>query len=214
MVNAIDGAPCKLTVCRGCCCGTRKKVPGVDHKAQLARLSAIDDHSARRVPVRTSKCLGICFQANVVVVQPSQEGRAAGGRPVWLGRMTEDKLLDAVDDWIFEGGPGIVPLPAVLEDHVTSKDAKKPKKRKKPKHSKSAKKERKKAKEKLAKQAKKARKKAAEAAAAGTGPPDGPVKNKSEKAAGKKSGDKKDAGKKAGGKKNGAKGKKSGKGKA
>ncbi|WP_235432205.1 (2Fe-2S) ferredoxin domain-containing protein [Nocardiopsis sp. RV163] len=116
----------------------------MDHKAQLARLRAIDDHSGRSVPVRTSKCLGICFQANVVVVQPSSAGRAAGGRPVWLGEVTEDKLVEAVDDWIFEGGPGIAPLPAVLADHLTSKDAKKPKKRKKPKHSKAAKKERKK----------------------------------------------------------------------
>ncbi|WP_017583496.1 hypothetical protein [Nocardiopsis valliformis] len=163
-------------------------MPGVDHKAQLARLSAIDDHSARRVPVRTSKCLGICFQANVVVVQPSQEGRAAGGRPVWLGQMTEDKLLDAVDDWIFDGGPGIVPLPAVLEEHVTSKDAKKPKKNKKPKQSKAAKKERKKAKEKSAKQAKKekkarkkARKKETEALRSQTAPPEAPGKNKSDK---------------------------------
>lgn len=132
-MSAIDGTPCKLTVCRGCCCGTRKKVPGVDHKAQLARISAIDDHAARRVPVRTSKCLGICFEANVVVVQPSRQGRAAGGNPVWLGRMTEDHLLEALDDWIFDGGPGIAPLPALLEEHVTSKDAKKPKKRKKSK---------------------------------------------------------------------------------
>ncbi|MFD3687050.1 (2Fe-2S) ferredoxin domain-containing protein [Nocardiopsis sp. NPDC058631] len=146
-MSAVEGRPCQLTVCRGCCCGTRKKVPGVDHKAQLARLSAIDDHSGRPVPVRTSKCLGICFQANVVVVQPSQAGRAAGGRPVWLGQVTEDKLVEAVDDWIFEGGPGLAPLPAVLADHVTSKDAKKPKKSKKPKHSKAAKKERRKAKE-------------------------------------------------------------------
>nr|WP_067602031.1 hypothetical protein [Nocardiopsis listeri] len=133
MMSAVEDAPCKLTVCRGCCCGTKKKVPGVDHDAQLARLSAIDDHSARRVPVRTSKCLGICFQANVVVVQPSATGRAAGGRPVWLGEMVEDDLLESVDDWIFEGGPGLSPLPAALADHVTSKDAKKPKKRKKPK---------------------------------------------------------------------------------
>ncbi|MFC9085578.1 (2Fe-2S) ferredoxin domain-containing protein [Nocardiopsis dassonvillei] len=143
-MDTAQGRPCQLTVCRGCCCGTKKKVPGVDHKAQLARLRAIDDHSGRSVPVRTSKCLGICFQANVVVVQPSSVGRAAGGRPVWLGEVTEDKLVEAVDDWIFEGGPGIAPLPAVLADHVTSKDAKKPKKRKKPKHSKAAKKERKK----------------------------------------------------------------------
>ncbi|MFE9245474.1 (2Fe-2S) ferredoxin domain-containing protein [Nocardiopsis sp. NPDC006938] len=137
-MSAVEGAPCKLTVCRGCCCGTRKKVPGVDHTAQLARLGVIDDHAARRVPVRTSTCLGICFQANVVVVQPSHEGRAAGGRPVWLGRMTEDRLLEALDDWIFQGGPGLAPLPALLEDHVTSKDAKKPKKGKKAKKAKKA----------------------------------------------------------------------------
>ncbi|PDP86539.1 hypothetical protein CQJ94_16960 [Glycomyces fuscus] len=143
-MNTAEGRPCQLTVCRGCCCGTKKKVPGVDHKAQLARLSAIEDHSGRSVPVRTSKCLGICFQANVVVVQPSQAGRAAGGRPVWLGEITEDGLVEAIDDWIFRGGPGIAPLPAALTGHVTSKDAKKPKKRKKPKHSKTAKKERRK----------------------------------------------------------------------
>jgi (2Fe-2S) ferredoxin len=192
VVNAIDGAPCKLTVCRGCCCGTKKKVPGVDHDAQLARLSVIDDHSARRVPVRTSKCLGICFQANVVVVQPSREGRAAGGRPVWLGRMTEDRLLDAVDDWIFEGGPGIAPLPAVLEGRVTSKDAKKPKKskkHKKGKHSEATKKGREKAEEKLAKQARKdrkaeerARREVAETAWSQSGPPYRPQDNEAEKA--------------------------------
>nr|WP_231640676.1 (2Fe-2S) ferredoxin domain-containing protein [Nocardiopsis sp. NRRL B-16309] len=167
-MNAVDGRPCQLTVCRGCCCGTRKKVPGVDHKAQLARLSAIDDHSGRTVPVRTSKCLGICFESNVVVVQPSQEGRAAGGRPVWLGRVTEDKLVEAIDDWIFEGGPGLAPLPAVLADHITSKDAKKPKKRKKPKHSKSAKKERRKEREKAERKA--AGKAAKQAGEAGPGP--------------------------------------------
>lgn len=159
-MGEIDGRPCRLTVCRGCCCGTKKKVPGVDHKAQLARLSAIDDHAGRTVPVRTSKCLGICFQANVVVVQPSQAGHAAGGRPVWLGEMTEDKLLDALDDWIFDGGPGLAPIPGVLADHVTSKDAKKPKKPKKSKKSKkaerrakAAEKERRKAKERKAEKA-------------------------------------------------------------
>ncbi|WP_017573327.1 hypothetical protein [Nocardiopsis halotolerans] len=171
----------------------------MDHKAQLARLSAIDDHSGRTVPVRTSKCLGICFQANVVVVQPSQEGRAAGGRPVWLGEITEDRLIEAVDDWIFGGGPGIAPLPAVLAGHVTSKDAEKPKKNKKPKHSKSAKKERRKAREK----AEKAERKAAEGAdpGGGRGRPDGPgtSEGKPEKAK-KKDGKKKDKKGKKGGK--------------
>ncbi|MBE2998471.1 (2Fe-2S) ferredoxin domain-containing protein [Nocardiopsis sp. HNM0947] len=130
-MSSVGDAPCRLTVCRGCCCGTTKKVPGVDHEAQFARLSAIDDHTGRTVPVRRSKCLDICFEANVVVVQPSAKGRAAGGRPVWLGRVTDDELVEALDDWIFEGGPGLAPLPEPLRDHVTSKDAKKPKKQKK-----------------------------------------------------------------------------------
>nr|WP_241483283.1 (2Fe-2S) ferredoxin domain-containing protein [Nocardiopsis halophila] len=121
--------PCKLVVCRGCCCGTKKKVPGVDHKGQLKRLGGIEDHDGRSVPVRVSKCLGICFKANVVVVQPSSKGRASGGRPVWLGDFTEDGLLDELDDWIFEGGPGVVPVPDPLRPHLTSKDAKKPKKK-------------------------------------------------------------------------------------
>nr|WP_231494017.1 (2Fe-2S) ferredoxin domain-containing protein [Nocardiopsis sp. CNT312] len=123
----------------------------MDHKAQLARLSAIDDRSGRTVPVRTSKCLGICFQRNVVVVQPSGEGRSAGGRPVWLGEVTEDALVEAIDSWIFEGGPGLAPLPAELADHVTSKNARKPKKRKRPERSKAAKQKRKKDREKAAK---------------------------------------------------------------
>ncbi len=125
-MSSVGDAPCRLTVCRGCCCGTRKKVPGVDHEAQFARLSAIDDHTGRTVPVRRSECLDLCFEANVVVVQPSAQGRAAGGRPVWLGRVTDEHLVEALDDWIFEGGPGIAPLPEALRSHVTSKDAEKP----------------------------------------------------------------------------------------
>lgn len=132
-MSSVGDAPCRLTVCRGCCCGTRKKVPGVDHEAQFTRLSTIDDHTGRTVPVRRSECLDLCFEANVVVVQPSAQGRAAGGRPVWLGRVTDDHLVEALDDWIFEGGPGIAPLPEALCPHVTSKDAEKPEKGKKEK---------------------------------------------------------------------------------
>ena len=30
-----------VTVCRGCCCGTPKKRPGVDHEARLEALRAL-----------------------------------------------------------------------------------------------------------------------------------------------------------------------------
>ncbi|WP_078763888.1 hypothetical protein [Marinactinospora thermotolerans] len=140
---SVRGRPCQLVVCRGCCCGRKKKRPGVDHQGQLARLSALRDHEGRDIPVRVSTCLGICFKANVVVVQPSSEGRARGGRPVWLGDFLEDRLVDDLDDWIFDGGPGISPLPEALQQHLTSKDAEKPKKKsgKKPKKEKKPRKE-------------------------------------------------------------------------
>lgn len=180
-MSCVGDAPCRLTVCRGCCCGTRKKVPGIDHEAQFARLSTIDDHTGRTVPVRRSECLDLCSEANVVVVQPSARGRAAGGRPVWLGRVTDDHLVEALDDWIFEGGPGLAPLPESLRPHVISKDAAKPEKGGKAKTDKAGKgtpgrerdgeddrsekqeKAEKKARKKTAKAEKKARKKAAKA---------------------------------------------------
>ncbi|WP_033424350.1 hypothetical protein [Actinomadura flavalba] len=102
-----EPVPCRVTVCRGCCCGT-SKVPGLDHDQQVADL-------ARRVPTRVSECLDVCAQANVVVVQPSAAGRRAGGRPVWLGLVNDDAVLDDLTAWIDAGGPGIAVPPAVLD---------------------------------------------------------------------------------------------------
>ena len=70
-----------VTVCRGCCCGT-PKVSRLDHTAQLADLR---QSLARVATIRTSTCLDACEHANVIVIQPSAQGRQAGGRPVWLG---------------------------------------------------------------------------------------------------------------------------------
>lgn len=123
---------CRLVVCRGCCCGTRKKVPGVDHQAHLERLSDLRDRSADApASVQVSDCLGICFMANVVVVRPSPAGRAAGARPVWLGEVTTETALENVESWVAAGGPGVAPMPEPLSPHLTHKDAKKPKKGKK-----------------------------------------------------------------------------------
>ncbi|MFG2607181.1 (2Fe-2S) ferredoxin domain-containing protein [Streptomyces sp. NPDC048514] len=99
--------PCRVVVCRDCCCGT-PKVTGVDHAAQTARLRA-------RVPVRISACLDVCEQANVVVVQPSAAGRAVGARPVWLGLVNDPEATEDIVDWVRAGGPGIAPLPDILE---------------------------------------------------------------------------------------------------
>ncbi|MEU8844869.1 (2Fe-2S) ferredoxin domain-containing protein [Streptomyces sp. NPDC048564] len=99
--------PSRIVVCRDCCCGT-PKVPGVDHAQQTARL-------AENAPVRISDCLGVCEHANVIVVQPSAAGRAAGARPVWLGLVNDPDATEDIITWVRAGGPGVAPCPDVLD---------------------------------------------------------------------------------------------------
>ncbi|MFE0852382.1 (2Fe-2S) ferredoxin domain-containing protein [Streptomyces mutabilis] len=98
--------PCRIVVCRDCCCGS-PKVTGVDHAAQTERLRAA-------APVRVSDCLDVCDQANVIVVLPSAEGRAAGARPVWLGLVNDPDATEDIAAWTRAGGPGVAPLPDIL----------------------------------------------------------------------------------------------------
>lgn len=99
--------PCRVVVCRDCCCGS-PKVKGVDHAAQTERLR-------RAAPVSVSDCLDVCDQANVIVVRPSAAGRAAGGRPVWLGLVNDAAATEDIAAWVRAGGPGIAPLPDILD---------------------------------------------------------------------------------------------------
>ncbi|MEV7176072.1 (2Fe-2S) ferredoxin domain-containing protein [Kitasatospora sp. NPDC093679] len=105
-------APVTVTVCRGCCCGTTAKHPGVDHQGQLARLREGIGEAGK---VRAVDCLDACGHSNVVVVGPSAEGRQAGGRPVWLGWVLSDDMIDEVVEWVRAGGPGLVPAPGTLD---------------------------------------------------------------------------------------------------
>ncbi|MFJ1549335.1 (2Fe-2S) ferredoxin domain-containing protein [Streptomyces sp. NPDC088246] len=105
------GARCTVTVCRGCCCGTPAKVPHLDHEAQLTDLrSAL----ATVAMVRRTDCLDACERANVIVVQPSAEGRKAGGRPVWLGQVNDPGAAADITTWVSNGGPGLAEPPDVL----------------------------------------------------------------------------------------------------
>ncbi|MFJ4191965.1 (2Fe-2S) ferredoxin domain-containing protein [Kitasatospora sp. NPDC089509] len=110
-VPAQGAARCTVTVCRGCCCGT-PKVPGLDHAAQLVDLRA---SLARVAEVRPTTCLDSCEQANVIVVQPSAEGRRAGGRPVWLGLVNDADAARDITAWVEAGGPGLADPPGVLD---------------------------------------------------------------------------------------------------
>ncbi|MEV6021211.1 MULTISPECIES: (2Fe-2S) ferredoxin domain-containing protein [unclassified Streptomyces] len=108
--TAAEPAPCRVVVCRDCCCGT-PKVTGVDHDRQLARLR-------EAVPVRVSACLDVCEHANVIVVQPSAVARAAGARPVWLGLVNDAEATADVAAWVRAGGPGVAPCPDILDLYV------------------------------------------------------------------------------------------------
>ncbi|MGK4580111.1 (2Fe-2S) ferredoxin domain-containing protein [Kitasatospora sp. HPMI-4] len=105
-------AGCTVTVCRGCCCGTTARHPDVDHGAQLVRLREGVGEAGR---VRAVPCLDACDHSNVVVVSPSPAGRLAGGRPVWLGWVLADDMLDEITEWVRAGGPGIAEPPGTLD---------------------------------------------------------------------------------------------------
>ncbi|QEV21344.1 (2Fe-2S) ferredoxin domain-containing protein [Streptomyces alboniger] len=106
-IGAAARRPCTLVVCRGCCCGDVRKNPGIDHAWQLERLRSAAAASRGRFAVRTSECLGPCGQANIVVVQPSYEGRRRGGRAAWVGFVTDDESLEQILAWAEAGGPGL-----------------------------------------------------------------------------------------------------------
>ncbi|KPC79081.1 MULTISPECIES: hypothetical protein [Streptomyces] len=105
-----------VSVCRGCCCGT-PKIPGVDHAGQLAELRRAVGGSAT---VRAVECLDACEHGNVIVVQPSAEGRRAGGRPVWLGLVNDPHAVADIAAWAGEGGPGLADPPEILDLYAFS----------------------------------------------------------------------------------------------
>ncbi|MDP9397786.1 MAG: (2Fe-2S) ferredoxin domain-containing protein [Actinomycetota bacterium] len=110
-------SPCRISVCRGCCCGTAGKHPEVDHEAQLRLLRAEVREHAR---VRVTDCLDACDRSNVVVVQPSPAGRALGGAPVWLGGVLDESAIRAIAAWAAAGGPGRAALPERLSALTTA----------------------------------------------------------------------------------------------
>ena len=103
---------CMITVCRDCCCGSVTKHPDVDHDAQLEQLRAALPTPHR---VRVSDCLDKCEQSNVVVVHPAPQARRAGARPVWFGLVVDADVTGDIAAWVRDGGPGVAPLPDVLE---------------------------------------------------------------------------------------------------
>lgn len=113
-----DSGGALVTVCRGCCCGTRAKHPGTDHAGQLAALRAALSGTAVRL--RITDCLDACEHSNVVIVSPSGAGRRAGGRPVWLGEVLDPDPIEEIAAWAVAGGPGVAEPPGTLDLHAFS----------------------------------------------------------------------------------------------
>jgi (2Fe-2S) ferredoxin len=85
----------KVYVCRGCCCGTRKKHPHSDAQA----LERVARDGARRAGARfkRTKCLGPCGQGNIVVIR-------AAGRFRWFRKMDELAETKCLLDHLAEHG--------------------------------------------------------------------------------------------------------------
>ena len=112
---ALDQTKPTITVCRGCCCGTVKKHPRIDHDTRLAILRNLVEGIGN---LRVSDCLGPCERSNVVVVSPSKRGHRAGGRPMWLGYVLGASAEVDISDWLRDGGPGLAPLPEALASSI------------------------------------------------------------------------------------------------
>lgn len=104
----------RVLLCDGCCCGTTRKHPDVDHAAQRERLG----HAARAGggSVRTTGCVDRCADSNVVVV------RHRDGSATWLGRVLGQDAERAVSRWLAAGADP-VDLPADVRPLVLSTDA-------------------------------------------------------------------------------------------
>ncbi len=76
--------------------------------------------------MRVSACLDVCEHANVIVVQPSAEGRAAGARPVWLGLVNDPDATEDIAAWVRAGGPGVAPRPDILDLYAITPPPRRP----------------------------------------------------------------------------------------
>jgi predicted metal-binding protein len=107
----------EVLVCRGCCCGSLRKHPDVDHDAQLERLR--DAAAAAPVPtrLRTVDCLSACAMSNVVVVR-RRAPRDEGGRAstLWFALVLDDEVVDALAGWVAAGAAH--PAPDVVRRHA------------------------------------------------------------------------------------------------
>ena len=107
----------RIRMCRGCCCGTTRKHPDVDHDGIAAVLEGATGPGAELVRV---DCLWACDLSNVVVVNPTAQARQQGARPAWVAQVNTLERAQAIARWVRQGGPGVADPPDELEVHTAA----------------------------------------------------------------------------------------------
>lgn len=111
--------PVGVTVCTGCVgstLGSGDPLRGGQH----TRWEELAERGAVRVT--EVDCLDVCT-TDVAVVRPTAQGRARGGRALWMQGVAGDPVTDAVEEWCRLGGPGLSPTPPALLARSTTPPA-------------------------------------------------------------------------------------------
>jgi (2Fe-2S) ferredoxin len=99
-------------MCDGCCCGTDRKHPDVDHAGIRERIDAAAVSAGGRS--RVVGCVGACDHSNVVIVRPA----GISTDRVWVGGVLDEEIVDRLCDWIAAGA--VAPAPAAVAARVFS----------------------------------------------------------------------------------------------
>jgi hypothetical protein len=102
----------RVIVCRGCCCGTVRKHPEVDHDRQRDVLSLAAEKGGGRLVV--SDCLKRCEVSNVIVLR-------LRGEIVWLGGVLSTEATESLSRWLELGAPE--PMPFDVQSYVVHEPA-------------------------------------------------------------------------------------------
>ncbi len=91
------GGHVSVSVCDGCCCGTTRKHPDLDHAEQRRRIAAAAQSAGGSC--RVVGCVDECHASNVVVVRWPRSSHPA----LWLGGVLDESATAAVEMWLASG---------------------------------------------------------------------------------------------------------------
>lgn len=97
----------RVHICDGCCCGTARKHPDVDHADQRRQIASAAKRGGGEA--RVVGCLGECHASNLVVV------RRRGHKAKWIGSLLDDVSTSALCNWLAKGADD---FPEALQPHL------------------------------------------------------------------------------------------------